>query len=311
MKVDLHLYPTLNVELKESIGFSAKNLLFFYNRNRKTKGQIVEEERELIPKEIGESPIELNDRKGYWSATHDNLVIRQEIHLENPKHLFGESGLTSDYASLGLAVLWSSPEALQKGSIDIGTLTKDTLNFEKRIELKFEPQQIKNNLLYRIVIYVKNPPVNDTFFANRSGMILGTLYSEEIILEGDASSFPIVSIEDENAPLWSLYCNWGSISDSFEESIRLRLNKKHKNYNLLNVESNRYNAHLFKQILISVVVQILHKAVEQNEISMVEEMDDLEVGTVGYLIKYYLETYSVDYTSLSTIYDSINKQIWG
>ena len=90
----------------------------------------------------------------------------------------------------------------------------------------------------------------------------------------------------------------------------LKINKEHRDYDLLNTDSNKYNVKLFEQILTNVVAIIIQTAVSRNEIELITEDAEFPIGTIGNLIKYYLDIYEVKYDSPSSIFDSITKHLW-
>ena len=90
----------------------------------------------------------------------------------------------------------------------------------------------------------------------------------------------------------------------------MRLNFNHKDYALLNVESKKYNDEFFKQIMINVVAIIIQTAFDKNEIELVEETEYFQPGTMGSLIKYYLETHQVKYDTPTDIFSSVMRSIW-
>lgn len=313
MSKQLYLYPTLTDQHVVDAGISYSKLEFYYNDKRLTKLTGEVKQREIVYDDQDQTTIELNDKSGVWDVGIDDLLIQQSVKIKSPSYLFGENGIAVENSKIGVAVLWSSKKSRQRGSKKIGTLSQTDGSSKFQIELSFDTATLTGILEYSVVLFVEEPNLSvDQFtFANESGLNLGAVFESTIILEGDESSFPIVSIESEEKPLWSLYYSWGTLDESFNESVTLRLNKSHSDYRFLNMEDTKYyNEPLFKQILIQVVAMILEKARSNNDIEIAIDNDNFENGTVGSLIKYYIETYDVNYESYETILESVMKGVW-
>lgn len=313
MSKQFYLYPTLNEFHLDSAQIANSNLEFFYQDRRleHLTGEI--KSREIEYESSDQANIELNDKTGIWNASIDDLVIRQKLSIKNPSFLFSTDGIALPGSTIGVAVLWHSKQSLQRGSKKIGSFKLSDKSYSENIVLKFNKSELTGSLFYSVVLYIEEPAknVHQFIFANESGLNIGTIFGSTITLEGEESSFPIVSIESKDKPLWSLYYSWVSLDDEFKDSITLRLNKLHSDYRILNMEEPKYyNEPLFKQILILVVTMIIDKARINNEIDIALDGDQFQTGTVGSLIKYYIETYEVDYESYDTIFESVMKGVW-
>lgn len=308
MRIDLSLYPKLNNKQFENAKISLSEIEYTYTYSTKS------DKDRIVPIEVideGEKTVEIFDETGKWDILFNDFQISQEILIENPKTLFGDYGVVIDEAIIGVGVLWYSKDSRQRGAQRICSFDKFTNHIDSQINLNFELGQLRNTLFYEVVLYVEDTDSStNTHFANETGMILGSIYAKEIILEGRSSSFPVVTVESDEGFLWSLYCNWAELEDDFMDSITLRLNVNHRDYDLLNFESKKFNEALYKQILVSVVSQIIETAHRQGEIPLIEEQDNFPEGSVGGLIKYYLDVYQVNYSSISEIYKSIMEGVW-
>lgn len=308
-----YLYPTLKDEHFEKARISTSDIRFYFNdeRRKAITGEV--KKHEIVYKNDNLNYIELNDVNGVWDNQYDDLIIEQSLEIIEPKLLFGEKGLVSDLATIGVAILWYSRESRQRGSIQVGEFAKKDVSVKYDLFSHFEKAQLTAKLDYSVVFYVKDidPNIESTHFANEYGLILGRVFSTSIILEGDESTFPIVSIESKEKPLWSVKIGWSNIDEPFRDSVTLRLNKSHKDYSLLNLEERKnFNEPLFKHILINTVSMIIDQALTNNELEEILEAENLSVGSIGYLIKYYLQTYEINTESSITIIESVMKGVW-
>ncbi len=311
MKIDLPLYPVLNEELLELIDVNLENIEFKFHKKIKVKNRETISIEKIEVEDNLSSVIEINGPSVTWDVAYDNLIINQKLYIKNPKLLFGDYGLAESGAKIGIGFVWYSRESKQRGAKHISSFSSNDSVISEAFEVSFEPGQLRGNLHYEIILFIDEiDESRSSYLANEYGTVLGNIYSVELVLEGNSSSFPIVSIEDDNQPLWTLYCNWGDLSDLFEDSVRLRLNFNHKDYALLNVESKKYNDEFFKQIMINVVAIIIQTAFDKNEIELVEETEYFQPGTMGSLIKYYLETHQVKYDTPTDIFSSVMRSIW-
>lgn len=308
-----YLYPTLKEEHFEKARIITSDIRFYFNDERRVSVTGEVKKHEIMYDKDNMDYIELNDLSGVWDNLYDDLIIEQTIEIKEAKSLFGETGIVSDLTTIGVAILWYSRESRQRGSIQVGEFTKEDVSIKYNLMSHFEKAQLTAKLDYSVVFYVKDidPHIGSTHFANEYGLILGRVFSTTIILEGDESTFPIVSIESKDKPLWSVKVGWSNIDEPFRDSVTLRLNKSHKDYNLLNLEERKhFNEPLFKQILINTVAMIIDQALINNELDEILEAENLSVGSIGFLIRYYLETYEVNTESSLTIIESVMKGVW-
>ena len=109
MSKPIFLYPSLNDELKDGI-FQAKKYEISYTY---VDGE--EKKLDYDPAEAGLS-INLLKTDGVWSADKFNLRLKRTIALKNFKKLFGADGIACKNATLGVSVIWTSPDSRQRGS---------------------------------------------------------------------------------------------------------------------------------------------------------------------------------------------------
>lgn len=311
MKLDLHLYPTLNDDIQEEVEISYSIPNFKYSRVDIIGGREVNK-YETIKIDLNNNEyVELFDQNSKWDVAYENLIVSQSIYIDKPSKFFGENGLAEQGSRIGVGVVWYSRDSKQRGAKHITSFSYRNQSVQANMELEFERHQLRGKLHYEIILYIDSiDEKRNSYLANEYGMVLGNVFNLELILEGDGSTFPIVSIEEDDMPLWSLYCEWNDLNDPFDESVRLRLNFKHKDYDLLNMESNKFDENLFKQIMINVVSIIIQTAVDRNEIELLEENDDFDRGTIGELIKYYIQTYEIKYDTPTDIFSSVMNSIW-
>lgn len=302
----MYLYPTLTRKIEEKLDLKLYQPTFHFHS-------------EVDPSNLEEISIKIDDTEDImlvddsrnWSVLHDDLVIKQKIVLENPDILFGDGGIISEGSKLGIAVHWYSRSSRQQGAVPIGYFSKKESRFEIEAEMEFDQKQFREKLTYSLILYAHEVEESTDIFADRTGYILGKLFETNITLEGKGSKFNIMCVEEENAPLWDLKCEWDDINESFEDTVRLKLNELHPDYRYLNKLDKNYNEIFFSEILISVVVQIIMKAVEYGQIEEIQNASNLDNDSIGSLISYYLNTYKINTASISDIYSSVVKKVRG
>lgn len=297
------LYPTLNDELLENLKITVYEQLFY------TTDKFGKQVRVNIDNEDA-SNIIMNDTEGIWNAEFNDLIIEQKIVLGNCKVLFGNQGIANKDSLIGVSVSWWSKSSKRRESYKIDTISIDDSKKSLSVTLTFPSSSFRKQVNYSVNLFSLDNSNENSIYANSQGLILGNIFESRLILEGAGSIFPIVSISDAKSPLWYLNCDWTDYNDSFSDSVVLILNKEHKNYRYLDSnDSKNYNNEMFIEVMISVTVQIIMTAVNKGDIEEITIDRNLVTGSIGELIKYYIDTYEISSYDITEVNKSIVKGV--
>ena len=293
MSTVVNLFPAFTDQRRSKIKYNFSDYSYFYNMDN--------DEFELLSEDTeGDGKIfSLSDDTGHWKPDLNNVGIRRSFEMSNLKSLFGSSGIVCGGAKLGIALMWTSQESRQRGSIDIGSfnISDDYKRFH--LEHHFLAGQFRGKVHFETVLYIKEkglPAIGEEYFANEPGIILGSFGDMiTIVFDGNGSLFPIIFDENASAqsPLWDVMCNWNDpATDSFYENVLIRFNVNNKNYKkYLDKDSSYYDPQLFKEILASAVSIIVAKVRENPEDwDAAVNGTELNPGSVSEAVYYFINT---------------------
>ena len=190
MKIDLPLYPVLNEELLELIDVNLENIEFKFHKKIKVKNRETISIEKIEVEDNLSSVIEINGPSVTWDVAYDNLIINQKLYIKNPKLLFGDYGLAESGAKIGIGFVWYSRESKQRGAKHISSFSSNDSVISEAFEVSFEPGQLRGNLHYEIILFIDEiDESRSSYLANEYGTVLGNIYSVELVLEGNSSSF--------------------------------------------------------------------------------------------------------------------------
>ena len=305
MKKDFALFPTLSEDLKQKILFHEKDYHFFY-------GDSVHHDLKYDNPD-GLKTYSLFEENGPWNVDDYNFGFSRSFSFKAHQFLFGEKGIACKNATLGIAIIWTSADSKQRGVI---TSDKDITFSNPAVDIdikhRFEKAQLRGSVGLQTVLYIKKegtPNKSEEHLANTYGFILGELDNDIILLDGNGSSFPIVSTNAPGQPLWWVKCDWEDPTvDLFAESVTIYLNENHKNYSFIDKKSPNYNPQLiqeiFSQALLIIVTKLKQNATYWND--TINE-NNLEPGSVSEAIAYFSSTLQWDLQSVENTSLSIRK----
>lgn len=302
MSKDLALFPTLSEELKQKIQFHEAPYDFFYQDGGR---------RELKRNDSDDSKtFSLFEENGPWNVDEYNFGFSRTYSIKFHHFLFGENGIACKNSVLGIAIIWTSPESKQRGVITADGEIKST-DSSTRITINhmFAKAQLRGCVNLQTVLYIKtkgSPNKDEKHLANTSGLILGELDNENLLLDGNGSSFPVIITQEPNQPLWWVKCDWEDpTSDLFSESVAIYLNEKHKSYTFIDRKSAKYNPQMVQEIFSQALLIIITK-LKQNEDYWNDTINENHLGTgsVSEAIAYFSNALdwnlqTVENTSLS------------
>lgn len=300
---NINLYPTIDqLDIKVEDILIEQRIIFEYsdfeNRTRRSMNPINEG-----------NTIILRDQQHRWSSETDNLFIRKKFKLKTSK-LFGENGIAHMSSIIGIATIFTSNNSLQRGSKENTDFRIIDEDLEFYLEYEFDKNQLRGDFSLELILYLKEVTdeidEKEIHLSNIQGSILGSLYKLNFKMSGDTSSFPTITSKKGKEALWKFHSGY-SIFDSINDSILLEINEDHRDYSLFDYKNKEtYNANFVKEVMISIIFQLIIKHREEFIDNNTIEFDE---GTIGFLVSYYIDIYDLDLSNISNIFVQISKGI--
>lgn len=251
----------------------------------------------LIHFDENSSAYKIEDPKVIWDPLLHNITLSKSIEFSQPEFLFGDHGLVDDSEFIGVALKWFSKESSIIQVKELDTFSKPeqhseiTINFSEEIYAG----TLRGNLVLDIFLFDYN-----------TGRTLGSVYTQTIILDGQASLFPIQEVSYKEEPLWWVNLDYNDpLIDAFDiDNTAIVLNMAHKNAKLLKLEKGIGSSPLLLEIIASglsiIILDIMNNA-DWNAI-MNNESDD---GSIGAIIYYFIKTFDWDISSPNALAKTI------
>ncbi|KGP91255.1 hypothetical protein N780_08580 [Pontibacillus chungwhensis BH030062] len=310
MSQAIALYPTIDEQLTTKLGFEPGPFKFSY-----TTDVVQDMETQYLDVNSSVSLIKFEDPGYQWDPDNKNLIVRRTSYISNPAFLFGQYGVVPKDAELAVGVLWSSKSVNMRGAQKLTTFNAASASpVQIDLDLDFSPGNLKHELYLEMIVYISKPGNagdNETHLGNQPGLILGTIDTTRIVLEGNGSVFPIVEVAEETMPLWWVVCAWTDIlEDGFdEENVKICINTAHKNFDQVYSGKKIQDSPLFLEIMASSLQTIIHKAQESGSWQNVKSGDDLVPGSIGAAIHYFITTFGWDVSSPESLSFSIRQYL--
>ncbi|MCP3027017.1 hypothetical protein [Halobacillus sp. A5] len=306
MNTSIFFHRIIDEKLFNKIGFTSQPFTAFYKNE---DGEEIHMKTEPVEGQVGTQQIV--DPRIQWDPAVNNISLNKEMILLNPEFLFGENGIASEEEMLGVAIRWFSRESSQRRVIPLTEFSvrdKGPLSFVADFEI--EEGIVRGNVTFETFIYVAK--VTTTDYSNRSardGITLGTLESTNIMLDGDASMFPIVEVNDSSQPLWWVECNFTEpLYDQFaEENVAIVLNMGHKFSKKLLLENGINSSPLFTEIIASGLQIIIERVKESGDWPSILINRNTEPGSIGEAVFYFINTLNWDIGSPESLAKSIRE----
>ena len=285
------LYPQLNEELLSRFRFNASEYEFFYE----SEGM----DYPLRTESIDGSTVmgSLVDERGLWTPDQYNFGFRRDYDCMSCMNLFGPSGIACRDAIIGVAVIWTSAQSRQRGTIKVGTL-KNTLKPQHlSIEYSFETAQFRGSVEFNTVLYIEkpseHPDKDERHLSNCRGYQLGEIGDKFILqLDGSGSMFPIYEEQRPGQPLWRVKCDWEDVSyNSFNESVKIFFNRSHPAYKFIDKSSKKYNPYLLLEVMASALTDIIMDIkMDDAAWNEIEQGRDPQSGSISEAVRYFSNT---------------------
>lgn len=295
----LLFYPVLNKSLLFKMGYNFDEEFYFefYNDNQEINMDIKIEDK-------NSTTVIMDDINKRWYVDKHNLIVNRKIKF-NPKVLFGESGIVSSDATIGIALKSTSNKSSNR---DIKEIKRFNVNDELiniDTSYNFEKNRINDDVHYSIILFLadvgEQDNKNESHLINVPGTILGNLSEIRMIFKGSKSSFNTVTVSDKDLPLWFLRSDFIPENNVYD-SIELVINESHKDYGLLDPNDNKYNLEFIREISINIVTMIISRGYQ-----MIEEIQNTtyDQGTIGYLVQKYIELYEIHNDDIMEIHKNV------
>ena len=310
MSTVVNLFPTFTEERRNKLKYNFSDYSFFYNDDN-CENELLSEDAEGDGKTLS-----LSDELGYWKPDLYNFGLLRQYDISNLNSLFGTSGIACRNAVLGIALMWTSQESKQRGSLEIGVFDYETDSIKYSVKHCFMNGQFRGKVQFETILFIKEkgiPFLGENHLANEPGIVLGSFGDMiTIVFDGSGSMFPIVFDETLSAqsPLWEVICGWDDpIVDAFYETVLIRFNVNNKNYKkYMDKDSSFYDPQLFKEILASALTIIIAKVREnQEDWDATVNGTDLNAGSVSEAVNYFINTLEWDLSSPESSSLSIRK----
>lgn len=306
-------YSTLSDKTIELCELCNKELEFYYS-------DLVEDEIERHKITVDFDALTQNDapmlllstRNSNYNSDNHNLEIEGQIDIQHPDCFFGEeTGIAYKNSILGLAVLWVSKSSSQRGILSIAELKYQTNPVSFPYLIKFESGMIRGIIDLSVVLYLKQSAKGlNANFADVPGTILGTLFEQQVSIDGTGSLFPIVVYEKQDDPLWTIeYNSEDPKEDLFAtDNLAIKINSAHKYYPQLKMDAGGIaDSVLLREIIANGLAMLINK-VKENLSDWEEIMHgESSNGSIGAAVHYFVTTFEWNTDSIDELSFSIRK----
>lgn len=299
MAIVLEAFPKVSRELVVKSGYIATKYSFSFHDN----GEI--RQLSATPTDSSTSRtavLKLEDQGCKWHPEDYELIAECKSIITTPAFFFGPNGLAPNDGIIGVAIMWTAPDASVRGVEQVGELSKKEMGpCEIKGSVRFPPQLLRGTLVMQTVLYLKrrgNVAENEKHLAYFTGTILGVLDETKVIIDGNGSLFPIHMVSNPTEPLWWVQCNWEDpTQDSFtDDNFCIYLNSAHKDFAALNVNEGIKNSPLLMEIICSslqlLVMKVLNDDVYRDSTI---QGNGLNPGSISSVINYFIHLYSWAY----------------
>ncbi|MCJ1907741.1 hypothetical protein [Planococcus ruber] len=282
------------------------NFDFFYKEVDGSKyilDQIVDHEFKILLKNEDDS----------WDYAEKGLGISGNIILGNPSSLFGPTQLVAMDAELGFAFEWMSKQSSQRGVIPLAAITSTTPNnVVIPVDHYFPKDKLFGEVYISLILYLKKASRNSVRGqAGYTGIILGELVEWNVILDGAGSTFPIVIVDEPEAPLWYVDFNYSEplIEPFDKEYIAIYLNKAHVAFSAIKTPKTKFDQSLYVEFLSGALQIILQNLIETTDWQDIKEGKNCEEGSIGEVMHYFLTTFNWDFDAPERLAVSLRKDL--
>jgi len=272
---------------------------YFNNDGEKVDLQLAEEDNGTV----------LDDNNSTWEFRYFGLNIEGEVILNNTDFLFGINGLVADDAVIGVCLRITSKKSAQQFIRPIGEIKKGV---SSTIIINFK-EELNKNLLYgsfniNVCLFVKVASPNPLMGkANIVGMMIGQIVEQVIDIDGSMSSLPIQKINDPAKPLWYVEFDIEDATiDAFDtDHVCIYFNSAHPGFKYLEKQDSQVGTFLQNEVMATALTLIITHVKSLPEWDYIDKGENLEEGSIGSAIYYFIKTFSWNLESPEKLSESI------
>ena len=149
MSTVVNLFPTFTEERRNKLKYNFSDYSFFYNDDN-CENKLLSEDAEGDGKTLS-----LSDELGYWKPDLYNFGLLRQYDISNLNSLFGTSGIVCRNAVLGIALMWTSQESKQRGSLEIGVFDYETDSIKYSVKHCFMNGQFRGKVQFETILFIK------------------------------------------------------------------------------------------------------------------------------------------------------------
>ena len=260
-----------------------------------------------IKLEVHESPgISFDDPNGVWSIEDYGINLRIMVEIEKPQNLLLHS-LNGVVDGISFAARIKSRDSLQRlvfNSRIVVDRSSDSIH--DRIDVIISPGTLRSSAFLEVFAYLFKPTEGIDI---PRGVILGTIYEDNVIFSGMGTDFPITTVISDENFLWKLdfYDDSEPGRVSFYDAFALVFNERHPSFKKLDLDKSPFDSSLFQEIL-SESISILVSHVEKLEGGNIDE--PCEPGSLSDAVHYMLDTYVQHTDDINKRSQNIHNFIW-
>jgi hypothetical protein len=243
------LYPVIKeIDIVDHILYEKITYNYIVNGNTK----------ELIINEDVKNEYILTDENQNWSMEEHGFTMSLEFKFRSIQDLKGKYICRG--TKIGLGLEWSSSTSKLRGIYPLGNIEHTTDNPISKI-IKFSSDTFRGVIQFRLVLYILTPGfpmIGEEHYANQIGQIIGEFKKFRIILDGQASLFPILYVSNNAAPLWTIELTYDDpYNEKFFDCFTIYLNQAHKDFKFIDANTDDYNSGFLREVLSSSIVQLI------------------------------------------------------
>ena len=249
------------------------------------------EETELVAEDSMSSAHPISDEKGRWSPDTDGFNMSRSYTIRSASFLYGKDGVAPKSATLGLALIWESPDSRQRSAHPIGTIENSMMPQSLNLNIPFSKPQFKGRLVLKTAVVLLKagaPEEGEEALANTPGTVLGVVDTYSLLFDGSGSAFPVSVVSKPDGLLWSVDCDLDDpTTDKFDDCVSINLNKAHRDYKYINpADKANYNPSFLREVLAGALSTIV------DCIRETDSWDDIKNGrveeeSVGQAVHYF------------------------
>lgn len=255
----------------------------------------------------------LKNEDDSWDYVEKGFGLTGSIVLGDPSSLFGPTQLVAMDAEIGLALQWVSKQSSQRGVIPLASITSTTPSTDTiPVEYYFLKDKLFGEVNISFIIYLKKTSYQSmSGQANLPGIVLGKLVEWDIILDGAGSTFPIVIVEEQDAPLWYVDFNYSEplIEPFDKEYIAIYLNKAHVAFPAIQKQKTKFDQSLYVEFLASALQLIIQNLMECEDWQDIQDGRNCEEGSIGQVMHYFKTTLGWDFDTPEKLAISLRKDL--